>query len=61
MKTRTLALLIALSIATARDGQPYRNTYTWYFLLKDAKVFNAIAFFDTGEFDALWKRVTPSS
>lgn len=33
--------------ATARDGKPYRNAYTWYFQMQDAKVVKAIAFFDT--------------
>jgi ketosteroid isomerase-like protein len=47
--------------ATARDGQPYRNTYTWYLTFKDAKVVSVIAFFDTREFDDLWARVSPSS
>jgi hypothetical protein len=30
----------------ARDGQPYRNTYTWYFQMRDGVVFKAVAFFD---------------
>ncbi len=45
--------------ATTRDNQPYRNTYTWYFRMKDAKVVSATAFFDTREFDEFWNRVTP--
>lgn len=47
--------------ATAKDGKPYRNTYTWYFQMKEGKVASAIAFFDTREFDELWKRVSPTS
>jgi ketosteroid isomerase-like protein len=47
--------------ATARDGRPYRNTYTWYLTIKDAKVVSVIALFDTREFDDLWSRVSPSS
>ena len=46
--------------ATARDGQPYHNTYTWYFQVKDSKVIKAIAFFDTREFDEFWTRVKPA-
>jgi uncharacterized protein len=46
--------------ATAKDGQPYRNTYTWYFQMKEAKVVKAIAFFDTREFDEFWTRVSPT-
>jgi ketosteroid isomerase-like protein len=43
--------------AMARDGLPYRNTYTWYLRMKDAKVVSAVAFFDTREFDAFRNRV----
>ena len=46
--------------ATAADGLPYRNTYTWYFTMRDGKVIKAIAFFDTREFDEFWHRVKPS-
>ena len=45
---------------TARDGKPYRNTYTWYFQMKDGVVFKAVAFFDTREFDEFWARVSPA-
>ncbi len=47
--------------ATVRDGKPYRNTYTWYFEMKDAKVVKAIAFFDNRDFDEFWNRVSPKS
>ena len=47
--------------ATTNDGQPYRNTYTWYFRMKEGTVVSAIAFFDTREFDEFWNRVTPTS
>lgn len=46
--------------ATAKDGIPYHNTYTWYFQIKDAKVIKAIAFFDTRHFDEFWQRVSPT-
>jgi ketosteroid isomerase-like protein len=45
--------------ATARDGLPYHNVYTWYFQMKDAKVIKGIAFFDTRVFDEFWTRVSP--
>jgi ketosteroid isomerase-like protein len=45
--------------ATAKDGIPYCNTYTWYFQMKEGKVIKAIAFFDTRDFDELWNRVSP--
>ena len=46
--------------ATVRDGKPYRNTYTWYFQMRDAKVVKAIAFFDNRHFDEFWNRVSPN-
>ncbi|MFS0514939.1 nuclear transport factor 2 family protein [Nostoc sp. UIC 10607] len=46
--------------ATARDGRPYRNTYTWYFRMKDDQVIEAIAFLDMSKFTELWTRVSPS-
>jgi ketosteroid isomerase-like protein len=45
--------------ATAKDGILYRNTYTWYFQMKDDKVIKAVAFFDTRDFDEFWTRVSP--
>jgi ketosteroid isomerase-like protein len=47
--------------ATAKDGIPYRNTYTWYFQMKDSKVVKATAFFDTRHFDEFWNRVSPTA
>ena len=43
----------------ARDGKPYQNTYTWYLQMRDDKIVNAIAFFDTIEFTDFWNRVHP--
>jgi ketosteroid isomerase-like protein len=42
---------------TARDGQPYSNTYAWFLELQDGRVTNATAFFDSIEFNDLWSRV----
>ena len=47
--------------ATTKDGQPYHNTYTWYFRMKDRKAVSVIAFFDTRDFDEFWNRVSPTS
>ena len=44
----------------ARDGQPYRNTYTWYLQFQGDKVVKAIAFFDMVEFNDFWARVSPA-
>ena len=45
--------------ATAKDGKPYTNTYTWYLRMHDGDIIEATAFFDTIEFTDLWSRVTP--
>lgn len=44
---------------TANDGQSYRNTYTWYFRMRNGQAISAVAFFDTREFDDFWARVLP--
>jgi ketosteroid isomerase-like protein len=44
----------------ARDGQPYVNTYAWFFEMRDGRVTRAFAFFDSLEFNDLWKRVSPA-
>jgi uncharacterized protein len=56
-----MVIILFDAAATARDGVPYHNTYTWYFQMKDGKVVKAIAFFDTRDFDEFWKRVSPAS
>jgi ketosteroid isomerase-like protein len=45
--------------ATAKDGKPYTNTYTWYLHMHDGDIIEATAFFDTIEFTDLWNRITP--
>lgn len=42
---------------TARDGVPYRNTYSWYLTLADNRIVKATAFFDSIAFNDLWQRV----
>jgi hypothetical protein len=56
-------MVIALwdGAATAKDGKPYRNTYTWYFRMQDGKAIEAIAFLDIQEFNSLWTRVSPKN
>jgi uncharacterized protein len=41
------------------DGEPYRNTYAWFMQMKDGRVVNVTAFFDTRLFDEMWTRVAP--
>jgi len=54
-----MVIVLFDAAATAKDGQPYRNTYTWYFKMDGGKVIDVVAFFDTRDFDAFWSRVTP--
>ena len=44
---------------TARDGKPYANTYAWFLDLRDGKIVNAFAFFDSVVFNEFWERVKP--
>jgi ketosteroid isomerase-like protein len=44
---------------TARDGKPYRNTYTWYMRMDGGAIAEVIAFFDTIEFTDFWNRIKP--
>lgn len=45
--------------AVARDGVPYTNSYAWFLKMRDGKIVEATAFFDSISFDELWSRVTP--
>ena len=45
--------------ATASDGKPYSNTYSWYMQMRDGKIVNVVAFFDTIEFTDFWTRIKP--
>lgn len=45
----------------ALDGKPYVNTYAWFFRMRDGKVYEASAFFDSVEFNDFWRRVAPAS
>ena len=45
----------------ARDGESYENTYTWYLTMREGRIAEAVAFFDSIVFDDLWKRVAPQS
>lgn len=47
--------------ATARDGQPYTNTYAWFLEMRAGKIIKASAFFDAIEFNDLWSRIAPSN
>ena len=47
--------------ATAADGRPYENEYTWYLTLDRGQVATVVAFFDSVAFNDLWTRVDPGS
>jgi len=44
---------------TARDGKPYRNTYSWYMRMQDRQIHEVVGFFDTIEYTDFWTRITP--
>jgi ketosteroid isomerase-like protein len=46
--------------ATVRDGSPYNNTYTWYLRMQEGAIVEAVAFFDSIEFNDFWSRVEPA-
>lgn len=43
--------------ATATDGVPYNNTYSWYMKFSKGKIVEVVAFFDTIDLADLWKRI----
>jgi uncharacterized protein len=45
----------------ANDGQPYDNSYAWFLELRDGKVVDGTAFYDSIAFNELWDRVPPRS
>lgn len=45
----------------ATDGQPYENSYAWFMQLRDGKVVDGTAFYDSISFNDLWTRVLPRS
>lgn len=56
----TFIVLVDAS-GTARDGNPYVNTYSWYLRMADGKIASATAFFDAIAFNDLWTRVAPAA
>lgn len=52
-----IALFDGESIAT--DGVPYRNTYAWFLRMRDEKIVDAVAFYDSVDFNEFWSRVAP--
>jgi ketosteroid isomerase-like protein len=52
-------VVIPFDEGVARDGKPYRNTYTWHLRFRGGKIIEANAFFDSIAFNDLWQRVSP--
>jgi ketosteroid isomerase-like protein len=46
---------------TARDGQPYSNTYAWFMTMRGERIIEVFAFFDSVEFNDFWARVKPAA
>jgi ketosteroid isomerase-like protein len=46
--------------ATARDGKPYVNTYSWFLKINNGQIVGATAFFDAIAFNDFWNRVAPA-
>jgi uncharacterized protein len=42
---------------TANDGQPYENSYAWSLKMRDGKVIDGTAFYDSISCNDLWERV----
>jgi ketosteroid isomerase-like protein len=42
----------------ANDGLPYENSYAWFLKMRDGKVVDGTAFYDSIAFNDLWARVT---
>jgi uncharacterized protein len=43
----------------AKDGRPYENSYAWFMRMRDGKVIDGTAFYDSISFNDLWNRVQP--
>jgi ketosteroid isomerase-like protein len=45
----------------ANDGRPYENSYAWVMRMRDGKVVDGTAFYDSISFNDLWSRVEPAA
>lgn len=43
--------------STAKDGRPYRNSYSWVMTLKNNRITHVVAFLDMAEYDRIIQRV----
>ena len=47
-------------VGVANDGRPYDNTYAWVMRMRDGRVIDGTALYDSIAFNDLWARVTPA-
>jgi ketosteroid isomerase-like protein len=54
-------LVVALfdGAAVAKDGKAYRNTYSWSMRLRDDRIVEVVAYFDSIAFNDFWRRIKP--
>jgi uncharacterized protein len=45
---------------TTINGTNYENTYAWFMQMRDGKVVDGIAFYDSISFNELWATVVPA-
>jgi uncharacterized protein len=45
----------------ANDGRTYENSYAWIMRMRDGKVVDGTAFYDSLSFNDLWTRVGPAA
>ncbi|MCG5220159.1 nuclear transport factor 2 family protein [Streptosporangium sp. KLBMP 9127] len=43
----------------ANDGKTYENSYAWFMKMREGKVVNGVAFYESISFNELWTRVPP--
>ena len=43
----------------ANDGQTYENSYVWIMTMRNGKVIDGTAFYDSISFNELWTRIQP--
>jgi ketosteroid isomerase-like protein len=44
-------------VAVAKDGKPYINSYAWFLKMKNGKIVEAVAFFDTADLEDIFNRI----
>jgi ketosteroid isomerase-like protein len=58
---RDAVITIFDGVAQTNEGKPYRNTYAWFFTMRNGKVVTAKAFLDLPAYDAVLRNVRPAT